>query len=89
MSGRLKLKTENLDWVAASDETVILDTVREHYLATNPAGTLLWNALSEGTTRDELVTILKDSYEIEDEQAQQDVDAYLDQVRELGLLEEE
>lgn len=70
-----------------ADEIVVLDRAKELYLATNPTGTLLWNALVEGATRDELVAGLTDAYDIDDEQAAADVDAYIEQLTELDLLE--
>ena len=58
-----------------ADEIVILDEAKELYLATNPTGTLLWNALAEGTTRPELISLLVETYDLDHHQAADDVDA--------------
>jgi hypothetical protein len=58
------------------------------YLGTNPAGTLLWKALSEGATRSELAAALQDTYGIDRERAIADVDAYLTMLSETELLAE-
>jgi hypothetical protein len=48
----------------------------------------MWNALGAGTTREELTARLVDEYGIDAETASQDVDAFLADLRERGLLDE-
>lgn len=86
---RLRLRADKLDWVKAGDEEIILDSDREQYLATNPTGALLWEALAAGADRADLIGILVDHFDdLDPERAADDVDAFLDQLRELDLLEE-
>ncbi len=86
---KLRLRTEKLDWVKAGDEEIILDSDREQYLATNPTGALLWEALAEGADKAHLVGILLEHYDdLDPERAADDVDAFLEQLRELDLVEE-
>lgn len=54
-------------------------------LSLNDSGALLWKALSEGR---DLVTVLTEEYEVSQEQAAQDVDEFLQTIRQAGCLEE-
>ncbi|GEM_PF-2162020 len=86
---RLRLRADKLDWVKAGDEEIILDSDREQYLATNPTGALLWERLAEGADKADLVAALLEHFDdLDPERAADDVDAFLDQLRDLDLLEE-
>lgn len=87
MAARYRLRESGLDWVVSPSETVILDDASEQYFATNTAGGLLWAALKEDQTADQLTTLLVDEYGIDKSQASADVEAYLEELRELDLLE--
>ncbi len=67
---------------------VILDLASSSYFALNPTGTLLWPALSEGASHGELVELLRDHFDLSLESATSDVDAFVDSLREHGLLED-
>jgi hypothetical protein len=67
---------------------VILDDSAEQYLATNTAGSSLWKSLKDGASRDQLVGVLVETYKISRDQAQTDVNAFLAQLIELGLVVE-
>ena len=86
MARSLKLKDKDLEWVSTSDETVILDDASEQYFATNSAGSVLWEALKEGSTAAELTDLLVETFEIDRKQAESDVDAYVGQLDELDML---
>lgn len=83
----LRLRRRGLEWLAADAEIVALDLAASDYLATNPSGALLWDALSEGATRKELVSKLVEAFGIDPEAARADVDAFVAQLSEKGLLE--
>jgi hypothetical protein len=83
----LRLRTEGLEWRAVEGEIVVLDVKDSVYLATNRAGALLWKALSEGTTHDALVAIIVDAYDVTPAVAEADVDRFLGQLSERGMLE--
>jgi len=89
MARRLKLKDKDLEWVSASDETVILDDASEQYFATNSAGSVLWEALKDGSTTTELTDLLVQTFEIDREQAESDVNTYVAQLDDLNMLDEE
>src|SRR5437764_15227192 len=83
---RLTLRTDDLAWRLAEGEVVALDLATEIYLATNASGTLLWNRLRSGATRAELVDSLLERYPVTVEQAQHDVEAFVEQLAGRGLL---
>lgn len=52
------------------------------------SGAFLWRALQEKQTEDSLVDCLLEEYDTDRETARQDVEEFLDQLRQLQLLEE-
>lgn len=84
---RLKLRGEGLTWREIDDEVVALDAETATYLSANASGRLLWRSLSEGATRQELVSCLVDEFEIDAERAGADVDAFVGELSKRGLLE--
>jgi hypothetical protein len=87
MSERLRLRQDGLGWRALEGEVVALDSPRGIYLGTNESGTVLWEALAEGTTREELARKLIDLYGIAEDEARRDVDAFLAEAERQELLE--
>jgi orotate phosphoribosyltransferase-like protein len=84
---RLKLREEGLTWREIDDEVVALDGETATYLSANASGRLLWRSLSEGTTREELVSCLVAEFEIDAHRAEADVDAFVGELSKRGLLE--
>jgi hypothetical protein len=86
-SERLRLRESTAVWREVDDETIVLKLDSSMYLGVNAAGTVLWNALSEGATRDELVERIRREFEVEEAVARSDVDAFLAACRAHDLLE--
>jgi hypothetical protein len=82
----LRLRTDELEWKEIDDEIVVLDGRASNYLAASGAGVFLWHLLEPGATRDELVAALVDEYEIDEARAGADVDAFVADLAEQGLL---
>jgi len=82
----LRLRSDGLDWRIVDDEAVILDAERSAYNATNASGTVLWRRLHDGATRSELVDALSTCFAIDRLLAEADVDAFLSDLRNRGLL---
>lgn len=53
------------------------------------SGVLLYNKLQAGCTKEDLVNALVAEYEVSVEEAAQDTEAFLEQMRELHMLEED
>jgi hypothetical protein len=71
------------------DETVILDLRSSTYFSTNATGTVLWRELERGTTRAQLIRALLNEFEVGEERAAADVDAFVAACRQRGLLAED
>ena len=56
-------------------------------LTLNASGVLLWNALEKGTSREELAALLTSEYVVSLDQAQKDVDEFLEKLQTVGCLE--
>ena len=87
MNRRLRIRPGAVEWRELEQEVVAVDTRRSIYMAMNRSGAILWPALLEGTTLDELVDRLSESYGLDRDAAQQDVDAFVRALDEQDLLE--
>lgn len=83
----LRLRADRLHWLEADGEVVALDEQSLMYLNANPAGAVLWQALAQGTTRDQLVQGILDEFEVDEATARSDVDRFLADLHARGLLE--
>lgn len=54
----------------------------------NELGSFIWNVLAEDVTLDELVGRITDSYDVDAETARTDALEFLDELRQIGALEE-
>ena len=85
----LKLRQADIAARGFDDETIVLDLRESMYLATNAAGTALWRALEDGATRSQLVAVILGQFDVSEDQAALDVDAFLDDLRRRGLLSQD
>lgn len=85
----LRLREKNLRWLESGEEVVAFDEAGAAYFGANTAGTVLWRLLSEGCTREDLMLALVDTFGVDSERAEADVDSYLRQLDENELLERE
>src|SRR5947209_6011552 len=86
---RLRLRNQDVAARTFKDETVVLDMRNSIYLSTNPAGTVLWRELEQGTTRSRLIGALLERFEVTEDRAAADVDAFLEDCERRSLLAEE
>jgi Coenzyme PQQ synthesis protein D (PqqD) len=89
MATELKLRREAVEWRESEGELLVLDIGASEYLSANATGGRLWQALAGGATREELVGMLVEAFQVDDRTAEADVDAFLAMLRERGLLEDE
>ena len=87
MSGNLRLRGDDLEWRLVEGEVIALDVRDELYLGLNDSGSKLWQVLSGGAKQQQLVEILVVAYGIERAAAERDVEDFLTQLHEQGLLE--
>lgn len=88
MTTELRLRENDLAWRTVDDEMIAIDVRDSTYLTANDSGALLWNALAAGTTKDELASNLVAAYGIDADTAAADVERFLTELRERGLLDE-
>lgn len=82
----LRLRDAELVWREVEGEIVILHQGDWEYLTVNETGALLWGKLVDGATRGQLVASLLAQYELDEQRAASDVEAFLDVLSERGLL---
>ena len=84
----LRLRETAVHWREVDGEVIALETRGSTYLAANPAGTVLWRALAEGTTREGLAEELVREYGIDRDRAVAAADRFVAALVEQGLLAE-
>ena len=86
--GELRLRAEGVVWREVGDEVIVFGADRSEYLATNPAGTVLWPLLAAGATLAEIGRALSDRWGLSSEQGREDAAAFVAELRAQGLLED-
>lgn len=82
----LQLRRTDLDWREIDDEIVALDGSSSVYLSVRGAAALVWRMLAGNTSRASLIDALVQRYGITSERAAGDVDGFLAELDERGLL---
>ncbi len=75
-----------MHWREVDGEVIALEARGSTYLAANAAGTVLWRALAEGTTREGLADELVRAYGIDRARAAADAESFVAALVEQGLL---
>jgi hypothetical protein len=84
----MRLRGDGLLSRAIGGEVMVLDLESSRYVTVNGSGALLYELLrTEDRGRDELVRALLDEFDVDEAQAAQDVDAFIAQLEDAGLLE--
>jgi hypothetical protein len=84
---QLRLRSRDLSWREIEDEVVAVDMETSTYVSANASGVVLWRALADGATRDELIDRLVEEFDIDRARAGADVDRFVDELSSQGLLE--
>ncbi len=74
--------------VEMDNEWVILDGSKYMITKLNEVGGRIWSELQNGSTTDALIPMLLEQYEITVEQAEIDIEAFLEQLKVCGLIEQ-
>jgi Coenzyme PQQ synthesis protein D (PqqD) len=82
----LKLRADRLVWQSIDGEIVALDLRSSEYIGVNPSGRAVWQELADGATKDDLVAKLVRSFDVDENTARRDLDAFLAVLDERGLL---
>jgi hypothetical protein len=84
-----RLAATGVEWRVVQDEVLAVDLEGSEYLGVNRAGTVLWTALAQGARREALVERLMDAEGVDAARAEHDVEQFLRELRERGLLTEQ
>lgn len=79
-------RNEAILWRELDGEAVLLDSVAGCSYYLNRIGTLIWKMLDGNHTASDIATVICQSYEVEHEQALQDVEHMLIDMRNNNLL---
>lgn len=82
----MRLRSDDLVLREIDGETVLLDLASSTYFATNATGTFLVNLLATDREHDELVAALAAEFELDEDRARVDTDAFVGRLREQNLL---
>ena len=86
MVTQFQLDSTVVSWRDVDDEVIALDLGNSRYLAMNGTGAMLWKTLAAGASRDRLVELLTDEFDVDTAQAAADVEAFLESLSSQGLL---
>jgi hypothetical protein len=87
-AGEHRLRADRVVWREVGDEVIVFDSDRSEYLATNPAGTVLWPLLAAGATLAELGRALSERWRLSPAQGAAAAAAFVAELRAQGLLED-
>ncbi|MFE6971586.1 PqqD family protein [Isoptericola sp. NPDC057653] len=85
----MRLREDGVTWQEIDGELVILDLSSSTYLTTNGSGAFAAKLLQEDRTTDDLAGALVAEYGISADLAQHDAEAFVEALRERGLLVED
>ena len=83
----LRLRSRNLSWREIDEEIVVLDLEGSAYMSVRGAGRTLWPLLADGATKPQLIAAITTKYDVDDETAGRDVDAFVTELREKGFID--
>lgn len=84
----LRLRQDGIATRKFDDEAIVLDLRVSTYLSTNPSGTVLWRELERGATRARLVEALLETFDVSEQRAAKDVDAFIHDCQSRRLLDD-
>ena len=77
----------NLLTQTLGDEAVILNLNTEKYYTLNGVGVRMWQVLTGGVPVDEAINILCEEYDVDRDVLDQDLQKFVQYLRDLGLVE--
>lgn len=86
-SETLHLRGDGLDWRDFEGEIVALDLREAEYFAVNRSGAVLWQAVAQGATRQQLTALIVERFGLSEHEAAADVERFVADLERRGLLE--
>ena len=75
-------------WRPVEGRVVGLDLKSSRYFSLNPSAGVLWDRLASEAEPEDLVEVLEREYGLDAVQARADVEAFLGELRDAGLIDE-
>jgi Coenzyme PQQ synthesis protein D (PqqD) len=85
----MRLRTDDVVKQETDGETVLLDLRSSTYFVVNETGTCLLPLLLEGVERQALLDALLETFDVEEHQAAEDLDRFVDDLRRQDLIVEQ
>jgi hypothetical protein len=82
----IRVRTETLTWRLVDGEVIVLDRRNWAYLSVNDSGAVLWQQLVHGATTPELAAALMAEFEVDEQSALRDAEAFVASLRERDLV---
>jgi hypothetical protein len=82
----MRLRTSDISARTIGGETIVLDLPSSQYFAITGIGSRVFELLTEERTLDDLVAAILTEYEVDEAVARQDVEAFVDRLRQAQLL---
>ncbi len=80
-------KSEDIEWKAIDDETIIFSPHKGKFFKLNPVGTFLWKLIdSNKNSYEELVSKVTIEFDVTKSAAEEDVKRFLDQLKNKELI---
>lgn len=76
----------DLIWQVLKDETVVVSPVDGKYCVLNGMGTVIWQLLTEQNSSGQMEQYLIDHYDVSAEQARADIERFLSDLSQRGLI---
>jgi hypothetical protein len=84
---RYRIRSQDLEWRLVEGDIVALDLRSSQYLTVNASGAVLWKALIDGATMQDLCRRLVETFSIDEVRAAEDSNAFIAGLAEQGLLD--
>jgi hypothetical protein len=82
----MRLRTTDISARTIGGETIVLDLPSSQYFAITGVGSRVVQLLAEDHTMDELVATIVTEYDVDEPTARQDVENFVDRLRQAQLL---
>jgi hypothetical protein len=87
-SGRYRLRDGAVSWRDVDGEVIALDIGSGEYLSLNGTGRILWMALVEPVSVEELGSLLTEAFDVSEDIATADASAFVADLADRSLLDE-
>ncbi len=77
----------NISWKTINDKVVAVNVTTGDYYTLNTTASAIWNAIADNKSREEIVEIIKEEFEVVPaSDLEADIDAQLQEWKELALI---